>query len=331
MDHASFLKAAETGQLPPVLLLHGPDPFLLDDAVAHLSRGLFPEGGELSLARETLDAPAVGAAAVVQSALMLPWTGSRRLVVARGLEAVSAKQGEPLAAYVAAPNPSTVLALVAGELLEAGHWLVRATPPSAVVVVPRPSGRQLTAWLRGRARAEGIDLAADAATLLVELTGEDLSRLAGELAKAALAGPPGGRRVGVEEVRAVVGEQRARRIFDLTDAIVRRQAGPALQLLEALLNGGEDPLAVIAVVARDLRLQWQVADGLRQGRSEADLARSLRRPPAVAQALVERARTLSPGAAAGALARCWNAERRLKLSSPPRPEAVLLVAELCAG
>jgi DNA polymerase-3 subunit delta len=331
VDHASLLKAAETGQVPPALLLHGPEPFLLNDAVARISQGLFPEGGDLSLVRETLDAPAVGAGAVVQAALVLPWTGSRRLVVARGLEALGARQGEPLAAYLAAPNPSTVLVLVAGELLEAGHWLARAMPAAGVVAVPRPSGRQLLAWLRARARSSVIDLPEDAAALRVELVGADLSRLAGELAKAALAGSPAGGRVGVEEVRAVVGEQRVRRIFELTDAVVRRDAGPALVLLEALLAAGEEPLAVIAVVARDLRLQWQVAEGLRQGRSEAEMARSLRRPPSVAQALVERARALSPAAAAGALGRCWSAERRLKLSSPARPEAVLLVAELCAG
>ncbi len=331
MDHAGFLRAADTGQAPPVVLLHGPDPILLDDAVARLTRGLFGEGADLSLAREVVDAAAAGAAAVVQSALILPWSGERRLVVARGVEALGARQGEPLAAYLAAPNPSTVLALVAGEVLEPQHWLARAVPAAGVVAVPRPAGRQLTAWLRSRARADGIDLPEDAAALLVELVGEDPSRLASELAKAALAGSPDGRRAGLAEVRAVVGEQRARRIFELTDAIVRRDAGRALQLLEGLLNAGEDPLAVIALAARELRLSWQVADGLRQGRPEAELARSLRRPPAVAQAVVERARTTSPAAAARALQRCWDAERRIKLGSPARPETALLVAELCAG
>ena len=336
MDHLSFLKAAEAGQVPPVVLLHGPEPFLLDEAVARVTRGLFGEGADLSLARETLDAQAAGAAGIVQAAQTLPWTGARRLVVARGVDALGSKQAEPLAAYIAAPNPSTALLVVAGGLLEAGHWLVRATPASAVVVVPRPSGRQLTAWLRARGRADGVDLAEDAADLLVALTGEDLARLAGELQKATLAGGASARRVSAEDVRSVVGEQRARRIFELTDAIVRRETARALQLLEALLGAGEEAIGVVAVVTRDLRLWWELADGLRQGRSDADLLQvlrrpPLRRPPGVAQALIDRARGLSPEAAARALERCWTAERRLKLSSPARPEVSLLVAELCAA
>jgi len=47
--------------------------------------------------------------------------------------------------------------------------------------------------------------------------------------------------------------------------------------------------------------------------------------------LIERARGLAPGAPARLLERCWDAERRLKLSGPARPELSLLVADLCAG
>jgi hypothetical protein len=46
--------------------------------------------------------------------------------------------------------------------------------------------------------------------------------------------------------------------------------------------------------------------------------------------LLDRARSLSPGAAARQLARCWEVERRLKLGGAARPELSLLVADLCA-
>jgi len=90
VDYAGFVKAADAGRVPPVTLLHGPEPFLLDDAVARLSRALFPGQTELSLVREILDARTAGAEGIVQSALMLPWLGDRRLVVARGIEGLAA-------------------------------------------------------------------------------------------------------------------------------------------------------------------------------------------------------------------------------------------------
>ncbi len=62
------------GAPPPVALLHGPEPLLLDDAVARVTRGLFPDGGDLTLSREILDAREAGAEGIVQAALTLPWT-----------------------------------------------------------------------------------------------------------------------------------------------------------------------------------------------------------------------------------------------------------------
>src|SRR5262249_44925249 len=157
------------------VLLHGPEPLLLEDVVQRVTRALFGDGGVLSLCREIVDAKESGAEAVVAAALLLPWVAARRLVVAKGVEALTARQGESLARYLSAPNPSTALLLVANQMLAASHWLMSAVPRAAIVAVPPPTGGQLAGWLRARARADGFELDADAAALLVELSGDDLA------------------------------------------------------------------------------------------------------------------------------------------------------------
>lgn len=330
MDHASFLKAAEQGQTPLVTLLHGSEPFLLHDAVTLLTRALFPDPAQTALDREVLDARDVGAEAIVRSALTLPWGSKRRLVVAREADALGSRQGEALAAYVKAPSPSTALVLVVDHLLDPGHWLLKAIPPAAVVALPKLTGQGLVAWLRTRAAAEEIELGQEAAELLVELSGEDASTLVGEVEKAALAGDETSRRVTVNEVRAVVGEQRLRKIFDLTRALREGDVGPALAVLESLLNAGEKPEAVVAMLGREARTTRQIREWLRLGQSAETINRRLRRPPSIAAALVQHARSLSPGTADRHLARCWEVERRLKLGSLGRPELSILITDLCA-
>jgi DNA polymerase-3 subunit delta len=315
----------------PLTLLHGPEPFLLDDALARLTRALFPGQAELSLVREILDARTAGAEAIVQAALTLPWLGARRLVVARGVESLPAKAAEILGAYAKGPNPSTALVLLAEAPLDGGHWLLRALPPAVVVAAPALAGRALAGWLRAHAKAVGYELGEDAAGLLVELSGDDLTRLVGEVEKAALAGGPDNRRVTVAEVRAVVGEHRLRHVFELTRALSARDVPAALGVLESLLNAGVEPLAVLGMLTREARATWQAADALRAGRAPEEIARRLRRPPAAATALLERARRVPAATAARQLARCWDVERRLKLGGAPRPELSLLVADLCAG
>src|SRR5262249_60566479 len=130
---------------------------------------------------------------------------------------------------------------------------VQARPQGAAIAAAAPRPGELAGWLRARARADGFELEPDAAALLVEYCGDDLTRLRGELEKAALAGGPENRRVRAADVRAVVGEHRLRHIFDLTRALTARDTGRALALCESLLNAGEEPLVVLTMLVREVR------------------------------------------------------------------------------
>ena len=56
MDVTAFVRQVETGQVPPLALLHGPDVQALDDALAAVTRVLFPDAVLAALSREVLDA-----------------------------------------------------------------------------------------------------------------------------------------------------------------------------------------------------------------------------------------------------------------------------------
>ena len=330
MDGPAFLAALEAGRLPPVALLHGPDPFLIEDLVAAVTRRLFGDPGQAALARDVVDAREDGLDAVVRAALTLPFLVERRLVVARGVESLAASKAAALEGYLGEPNPSTVLLIVAGEL-SPQHWLTKMVSASQTVLVMPPVGRALVSWLRRRAAADEIELSEEAAALLVELAGDDPAALLAEAAKAALAGGPEGRRVTAREVRAVVGDHRVRHVFDLGRALERGDRTGAMAVLENLLGAGEEPLAVLGLITREARTAWQVQGWLAEGQSPDEVVRALRRPPAAASAALAQAQALAPGAGRRRMELCWDAERRLKLGAAARPELALLVAELCAG
>jgi DNA polymerase III delta subunit len=328
VDLIAFSRAAAQGRVPPVALLHGPEPLLLEDGVQAVTRALFPDPAGAALSREVLDARQAGAEAVVRSAETLPFLTARRLVVVRGAEALTRKQAAPLQAYLRAPSPCTVLLLVA-EALERGHWLLEAVPAAAVVEAQPPRGRALPGWLRRRAAEAGLEVTEGAAALLVELAGEDLGGLLAEAEKAALSGGPDNRRVTEAHVRALVGAHRRHRVFELARALERREAGQALALLTRLLDEGEDPHGVLGWVTREVRALAQVRSWLDQDRHPAEIGRDLRRPEPAVAALVRAAQALAAGGAARRLERCWQAERRLKSGTPARAELALLVADLC--
>ena len=163
--------------------------------------------------------------------------------------------------------------------------------------------------------------------MLVDWIGEESAALLGEARKAALAGGPDNRTVGVREVGAVVGEHRVAGVFELTRAVERRDLGLALRTLDRLL-ATEEPMRVLSILTRDVRLAWTVRVWRERGQPVDQIARMLRLPPGVVEALAA-----GGGAArlAADLRRCWEVEQRVKSSGEPRAELTALVTDLCAA
>lgn len=340
MDPTAFLRSIERGQVPPVALVHGADMQLLDDLLAAVSRALFPDPSHTAFDREILDGREVSVDGLVSAALTLPFSAAARLVVARHCQALASKGGEALGQYVASPNPTTVLLLLADESLRASrdrksdHWLLGVMPaagPTGVVVEPQVRrGRALEEWLRQRAQLDGLTVTEGAARLLVQWVGDDPALLLNEVRKGALAGGPDNRAVGEAEVRAVVGEHRVSGIFDLTRALERRDLALALRTLDGLLTT-EEPMLLIAMLTREVRTAWSVQLWRRAGQSTDHIARILRRPPAAIEALLASLGAESSASLSRKLRRCWDVERALKSSGEPRAELALLVSELCTA
>ena len=333
MDYAAFLQAAGRGQPPPVALLHGPDPQLLDDALAAATRGLFREPGEAALGREIFEGAEVSVDDVVRAASTLPFMSAMRLVAVRRCQALSAKGADTLAAYARDPNPSTALLLLADESLSASrdrrdHWLLGSVPAGSAVSLAMRDGRSAEAWLRQRAATEGLTVSEEAARLLVQWVGDDGASLLGEARKAALAGGPDNRAVGVKDVTAVVGEHRLSGVFDLTRAVQRREVGTALRTLDRLL-ATEEPMRLLALLTADVRATMTVADLAARGQGPEQIARVVRKPAPVVDAIARGPAAAPARVLARRLERCWEAERRLKSSGEPHAELTALVADLC--
>ncbi len=327
MDYRGFLSEVERGRVPSVALLHGDEPRLLEDALAKVSRALFSDPSLLALNREVFDGGEAAVDEIVRAALTLPSLAPARLVVVKSAQTLPAKAAGALSEYARDPNPYTRLILLAGESLDAGHWLPKALPPASVIGVPRLTGRGPLAWLQARAQEEGYELTEGAGQLLVRWAGEDLTTLSGELDKALLFA--GARSITEEHIQGVVGEHRVLKTFELTDAVERGEIGRALALLESLLASGEEPLAILGTLTRQVRTTWQVAEWRRQGKTVEEIAGLLRRPSFAVQALSSRAASLPGGDLSRALRRCWEVEGKLKSGGRPRAELTVLLTDLC--
>jgi DNA polymerase-3 subunit delta len=220
-------------ELKPVYLIAGGDRPKVDRAVSRLRSRFDEDAVELHDAAETPGDDAVAAC----NALGLFGSGAR-LIVVSGVEAWKADDAKAVAAYLGAPTPSTVLALVGAELKKDGP-LAKAVAPHGDVLLWDVPQRGLEKWVGEQFKLRSTPADADACRLLVELVGDDLYDLAGEVDK--LATWASGDRITTDEVEQLVAGRADSPSFVLTDAWGARDVGAVLRASERMLERTGDP------------------------------------------------------------------------------------------
>jgi len=195
-----------------------------------------------------------------------------------------------LADHVPHLPEATVLVVLVDELLEPGHPLMQAAQRHgrARAFTP-PKGERLEDWLVKRAGATGVRLAPDAARLLAAEVGENPRLLATEVDKLATYAGAGGT-ITAKDVRALTPAAHTARVFDLTDALARRDRTRALALLHELLAAGESPFGIIALTAFQTRALLQVKTLAERGLRPHQIAQSAGMAPYVVEKSLPLAR-----------------------------------------
>lgn len=198
-----------------------------------------------------------------------------------------------------------------------------------MVELQQVSAEDAAAWTQTEAERKGMRVGEEAARELVDAVGADMLSIASELEKLLLeAGARGAAEITVADVETMVPAAKQRSLYELTDAISRKDAPAALALLGGLLNASDGEDAAIGHVfslaktyrqmailherqVKDQRAMWQV------------LWPGFRVAPHAADALIAQARRYRNGreilAGLRAIARA-DAELR---SSPPDKRTVL--------
>ena len=171
----------------------------------------------------------VDADAVATAAMRYPMMADRQLVVVR--EAQAMKDIEALEPYCSRPLESTVLVLcMHGASLDKRKALYKTILKKGVVVdSPALRDYEVPRWIPEYYAGRGLQIDPEAAALLAEFAGTDLSRIAVETDKMVKNLPEGVTTVTVKDVEINVGISREFSIFELTRQLSYRNAAAALR------------------------------------------------------------------------------------------------------
>jgi len=318
-------------EIPRVVLMLGDEAALIDDAAAALKVQVVP--GAAAAFNAAVFRVSEGAGGAVAQANTQPMMSRQRYVEVREVGQASAELLGALAEYAANPNPSTVMVLRGRKLgnTKAARSL-RATVKKLGGIRSFKARDQRPADLvQRRVKEAGCAIASDALRRLVELTGTDTARLRMEVDKLVCAVGGEGRieLSHVEEACALVAEAV---VWDLTDAIVARDGGRAMDACHRLVGAAgaqRSTHQLISMIAWQVRDLLMLQEALRSGAPPP--GRWARSPSWKINKAKERLRRqrIDPARVTAALARANRALNRSKAGDLRVFEG--LVLELTAG
>lgn len=307
------MAAADLGDLKPVYLIYGSEELLLERAVDRL-RDRLAAVADLDFNLETFDGSSVSAGEIIGAANTMPFMSDRRLVIVHDVDKLDASDLETLAAYARDPAPFTCLVLVATKIAR-NTKLYRAVAANGVAYeYAAPKRSEYAGEVVKMLQARGKRISRAEAQAVVDLVGRDLRRLDTEAGKlAAYVGDVAD--VSGDDVAQVIAAGAAASVFELTDAVGERDTALALRLLLRLLDSGESPLGIHAMLTRHVRALVGARALAARGVGPEAMAGELGMPPWLARNAALQADRYEPAELAQGLVGLADAEEQMKTSS----------------
>jgi DNA polymerase III subunit delta len=286
VDHSRLEELKRKGP-HPVYLLYGTESFLIEETVRWMKTNWMPADDPFGnmIAFDLEETPVQ---MVVQEAETLPFFGDRRFIVGHHAHFLTSEKkaagiqhdADALLKYLEDPLPSSILVLtVYSEQLDKRKKVVKALQKKAFTLsFPPLKGKELTDWVKGRFAAHQVAIDPSALKELVLLVGENLQLLNQECMKLVTYAGRGGT-VTRQTVSELVPRTLEHNIFKLTEKMAERKIDQALMVWQDLLFQKEEPIRILALMIRQIRLMLQVKALAKKGMPEKEMAGFLKVHP----------------------------------------------------
>ena len=247
-------RALGAGPLLPVYLVSAEEPLTggeAADAVRAAARRQGYEEREVYAVERT--APW---AEILASAQSMSLFSSRKLIELRMPGSKPGHGAKSLVEVIRAANPDVLLMILTEKLdytTQKAEWVGAAEGAGAWVDLPAVDAARFPAWIRARAKREGLDLDEEGVALLAARTEGNLLAAHQEIQKLVLGGHA---TAGAAEVLASVTASSRFDVFQLGEALLAGEAPRALRILASLEGEGTEPTLVLWAILQEMRNLW---------------------------------------------------------------------------
>jgi DNA polymerase III subunit delta len=238
----------KNGTLLPIYYLAGEDSFSIDKCLKLIEEKAKPFLTS-EFDKEVFYGDDKSLSEILDAASAFPFGSEKKLLIFREFEKVKDKKN--LTSYAASPSEFTILVLIHEGTISNGDSEPYKTLLKAgyIFEAKELKGAQLSSWLISYAEENGKILTRENAQLLVDISGEDRNLLEAQMEKifTFLADK---KEIDIEAIRNLSTALKEYTIFDLQNAIGKKNKSAAVKVANNLLEKGAEPTFIIFMLTK---------------------------------------------------------------------------------
>ncbi|WP_067837124.1 DNA polymerase III subunit delta [Amphibacillus sediminis] len=307
-------------KLASIYLIYGQERYLIEQTIATiLNQVIDHEDRDDNVLR--YDLMDVSIEDVLLEVETYPFFGSEKVVIANYAYFLTAKQEkapvehnlESLLAYINNPVDFSTLILIAPyEKLDERKKITKTLKKQAFTVqCEEVKSWHLDKWITHLSNQYGIALDQASQDLLMQEAGTNLALIEKEIEKLALA-VGDQKQVSIELAKDLIAHQGHASGLKLVDTVMEQDLIKAISTFRDLIRVNEEPIALLALLASQLRTLYQVKILKQKGYSQKQMAQQLKVHPYVIKMASEREKAFSLEQIYQALNQCTQTDSDIK-------------------
>lgn len=294
MDAQSLIKDIKAKNFKPAYLLHGEEPFFIDEISKALEENVLEEH-ERDFNQTILYGKDVDPLALITEARNFPMMAERRLVLIREAQEIAEKHHEILDSYFKDPSPSTVLVFCyKHKKFDSRKALLKSFQKHGEVFLSeKVRDYKLVDWIISYLKKSNYSISIKAATLLAENLGNDLSRIVNELDKLAIV-VKAGTEISEVHIEENIGISKEYNPTELVNAVQSGDFPKAFKIVNYFEhNPKSGPLILVTIQLFNMFLKLMRLHFV-ENKSNENIARELKVNPYFVKDYINAAKLYSP-------------------------------------
>lgn len=264
------LKSSSAEALPPIILLNGNEPLLLEEALDQIRDALKQHGFserikyQLEAGFDWANITGVGQA--------MSLFAERRAIELRVPKSLGAPGTKALTEYVENPSPDDILVVIMPLLdkrQRSAKWATAVAAKAWMVDLPEIGPQQFPSWLKQRIQSRALRVENGVIELLVQQLEGNVLAAAQEIDKLQVLATQGA--VTLQLVNDSLADQAQFDVYALTDVCLAGDFTRALRIKGRLRSEGVEPVIVVWSLVREIRTLATISSGLAGGQNKAQL------------------------------------------------------------